>query len=139
MSKPQVMLRPFLTAVICAGLISCGGTSKRIAITKSLSPIHAIGLDERQHLYGFWTGTLLYHDGIGLPYDTMWTLQMKNPKYLAYDDRFLLLRNTKGKTVIMSTTLEGRSVYKSTRSEERYHELRTELGVPENLVLQEIK
>jgi len=81
----------------------------------------------------------MFLDDDSLSYDTLWTLQMKDPQSIAYDDRFLLVRNKKGKSVIMSTAPDGTRVWKSTKSEERYQELRTELAVPESLILQEIK
>lgn len=73
-----------------------------------------------------------------MPLDTTWTLLVRDPKYVTYDDRFLLVKDAKGKTVIISATSNGKRVWRSTKSEDRYQELRTEFAVPDSLVLRGI-
>lgn len=124
-----------LTAV----MVSCGASTQRVIVSKRITPLSVIGFDPTQTVYGYWTGNVYYRNGYAPPYDTAWTLGMRNPEYLAYDDRFLLMKNAAGKMAIMTTTEMGKPVYKSTKSEVRYQLLRTELAVPESLVLQEIK
>lgn len=117
---------------------SCTITSQQVRTSDELRSGYVLGTDRSTNAYGLWS-TRMFLDDDSLSYDTLWTLQMKDPQSIAYDDRFLLVRNKKGKSVIMSTAPDGTRVWKSTKSEERYQELRTELAVPESLILQEIK
>lgn len=128
-----------VVAALSTTLLSCGVSTHRVMVTKRLAPLSVIGTDPKQLYYGYWSGTPYFRDGVAPPYDTTWTLVMRDPQRIAYDDRFLLLRNAKGKSVIVTTTQDGKAVYKATKSEVRYQELRTELAVPESLVLQEIR
>jgi len=119
-------------------IASCTITSQQVRTSDELRSGYVLGTDRSTNAYGLWS-TRMFLDDDSLSYDTLWTLQMKDPQSIAYDDRFLLVRNKKGKSVIMSTAPDGTRVWKSTKSEERYQELRTELAVPESLILQEIK
>lgn len=122
----------------CICLVSCAISSEGVVVAKKMPREYVLGYAKDRHLNGLWATTQVFGDGESMPHDTIWTLIMEAPRYIAYNDNFVLARNAKGKTLIMTTTPAGKPVYKSTRSEERYQELRSELSVPDSLVLHEI-
>jgi hypothetical protein len=63
---------------------------------------------------------------------------MLNPTAIAFNDTFLVVRNKNGKYLLTAEQPGGKEIWKSTRSEKRYLELRAELGIPDNLLLRPI-
>jgi len=119
-------------------LVACAPQTQSFVTRKPVREPYVLGLSPLDS-YGLWTRYQVFGDGDRMAYDTTWSLIMKNPQFLAHDDRFLLVRNAKGKTIILTSTVDGKAVWKSTKSEEHYQRLRNELSVPQNLVLQAIE
>ena len=88
--------------------------------------------------YGLWSPRWGYADGVQEPFDTTWTSVMLNPVAIAFDDTSLVVLNKRGKYLLTAKTRNGKAIWKSTRSEKRYLELRAELGIPDSLMLKSI-
>lgn len=132
------MNRTSLALLLWLVAASCTITSNQLRTQRELRSGYTLGTG-RGDAYGMWYPQAFGDGSDSMPHDTTWTLLVRDPKYVAYDDRFLLVKDAKGKTAIITTTPDGNRVWKSTKSEERYQELRNELAVPESLVLQEIR
>lgn len=132
------MNRTSLALLLWMVVASCTVTSNQLRTQRELRSGYTLGTG-RGDTYGMWYPQA-FNDGTdSMPHDTTWTLLVRNPQYVAYDDHFLLVKNAKGKVVITTMTTEGNRTWKCTKSEERYQELRTELSVPKDLVLQAIE
>ena len=104
-----------------------------LVVQKSLSPHHAIG--RTRGIQGFWTSYFIFRDGVSEPYDTIWTLALRNVKYLAVDSNFLLMKSDKGRFLLTGTPPGGKTFWHRTHSEKHYLELRAKYSIPSELAL----
>lgn len=135
----RAKMRPTLVLLLAGIMGSCASiTDTGLRAPRQQVGKWALGVGVN-HTYGLWSPTWVHGDGSDEePFDTTWTSVMLQPVAIAFDDTFLVVRNKRGKYLITVKTPDGRQLWKSAHSEKRYLALRTELAIPDSLVLRPI-